>query len=246
MRRSDPVLSSPPRDPCFFSTDFIPRRSKLSSGISRRRSSSAPVVGILGGIGSGKSSVVKRVEGLKIRILDADRIGHELLSDPVIVAAILERFGKEIADEKGKICRSALADRVFGATDEHKTAKRDLEALLHPGIRQEIKAGIRTTPPDVDVVILDAALLLEAGWDSVCDILIFIDAPEQVRRERVMRNRNWPPDELRRREATQFSIEKKKQAADYVVDNSESIKSAADELTRILRKIVDGKDAGNP
>lgn len=197
-----------------------------------------PVVGILGGIGSGKSSVVRQVCGFRLQIIDADGIGHERLQDPEIQAQIRTHFGNEAFAVDGTVNRSRLAQLVFGQEPQHETARKQLNSILHPAIRREIHLQIDAAFRDVEAVILDAALLLEGGWDATCDWLIYIDTPQRIREERVLQNRGWSAAELARREATQLSLEIKKNRAHFVVDNSGSLAQAAHQMQQVFHSIL--------
>ncbi len=87
-------------------------------------------------------------------------------------------------------------------------------------------------------MILDAALLLEGGWDTTCDWLIFVETPEAVRQQRVQANRGWSADELSKRETTQWSVDTKKERADFIVDNSGTIQTAAAQMTQIFDSLL--------
>lgn len=200
-----------------------------------------PVIGILGGIGSGKSSVVRQVDGFRFRIVDADRIGHEFLHDSQIKQALTDCFGQEIISETGDVNRSALAKRVFGDSDEQKADLQRLNQILHPAIRREIHSQIDSAPKDVDAVILDAALLLEGGWDATCNWLVFVDTPQHIREQRVMQNRGWSIEELAKREARQWSLQAKKDRADFVVDNSGTIAESAAQMKKVFTSILPAK-----
>jgi dephospho-CoA kinase len=218
--------------------------------LSSRSSSSAdhvrpPVVGILGGIGSGKSSVVQSITGLNLLIVDADRIGHELLLNSDIKTQIRTAFSAAVFDDTGAVDRSKLAKIVFGTSAEQNEARRQLDQILHPAIRREIQTQIRTVSTDVDAVILDAALLLETGWDAECHWLILVDTPEEIREHRVVLNRNWSPEEFARREATQWTIEAKRSRADYIVDNSGSMEDAAASMSQIFTSLLSADSDGN-
>jgi len=196
------------------------------------------VIGILGGIGSGKSSVVRHVTGYRFCIVDADRIGHDLLSDFTIQLALRRCFGDEIFSSEDIVDRSRLAKRVFGDSSVQKAALVRLNTILHPAIRREIYSQIDSASRDVDAVILDAALLLEGGWDASCDWLIFVDTPLRIRKHRVRENRGWTAEELARREAAQWSTESKKDRADFVVDNSGSLDESAVQMKQVFRSIL--------
>lgn len=196
------------------------------------------MIGILGGIGSGKSSVVRTVSSHNLHIINADKVGHKLLSDPAIRNQIRDQFGQDVFSDEQTIDRSLLAKRVFGDTPKHQTARKQLNSILHPAIRREIHSEIDSVSRDVDAVILDAALLLEGGWDATCDWLIFVDTPEPLRQQRVQENRGWSAGELSKREATQWSIDAKKERADFLVDNSGTIETAAAQMTQIFISLL--------
>lgn len=196
-----------------------------------------PVIGILGGIGSGKSSVIRAVKGWNLVFIDADKIGHDLLKHPLIIAKLREAFGDQIFEGKD-VNRSQLADVVFEGTEQSKLALETLNSILHPEIRTEILNQIHSADKDVDAVILDAALLLEGGWAKHCDHLIFIDTPFEIRQQRVIANRGWDQNELQQREARQIAVADKKSQADYIVDNSRSLKAACEDMTEVLTSIL--------
>jgi dephospho-CoA kinase len=205
-------------------------------------------------------------ESPRYAVLDADAAGHNALGDPDVKAAVVQRFGPSVLGEDGTIRRSSLAAEVFGETPAHRQAKSDLEAIVHPAIRHALKTQIdqahRRGPdkpesteaklgsrPDVNpaapaALLLDAAVLLEAGWRDVCDAVVFVDAPEPIRQRRVAENRGWPPDELGRRQISQLDLEQKRRAADFVVDNSGRLETAAEALRRIVEQVIE-RTAGN-
>lgn len=195
------------------------------------------MVGILGGVGSGKSSVVRQVTTLRLHIIDADRIGHDVLLRQDISAQLRAAFGDSIFTDD-QVDRSRLAGLVFGESETHTTNRTTLNDIVHPAIRQEIHRQIQTAAMDLDAVILDAALLLEGNWDAHCDWLIFVDTPTEIRIQRVIDNRGWTAEELHRRESSQTSIAVKRDRADFVVDNSGSLESAARQMTEILESVT--------
>lgn len=200
------------------------------------KNSSPPVVGIVGGIGSGKSSVVRSITDIPLTVIDADRAGHKLLKDPKIKNALVDEFGESILTNL-EIDRALLADRVFGPDEAHSQSLAVLNQILHPVIRKEIHRQIRNARHSA-AVILDAALLLEGGWADDCDAIIFIDTPLSLRQQRVRVNRGWSAEELSRREARQWNLEKKRNAADFVVENSSTPAKSAEEMKKILGRII--------
>lgn len=188
-----------------------------------------PVIGIVGGIGSGKSALANALnEYFQCGRLDADAAGHRALARPEVKASLRTAFGESIFDTQGEILRPQLAAIVFGVKEQQQAARAKLEAIVHPIIRKEVvdQLELHQIRMDCDIILLDAALLIEAGWSNDCDAVIFVDVPDQIRRKRVQQ-RGWSADELARREASQLSLAEKKERADLVVDNSRDIQSAA-------------------
>jgi dephospho-CoA kinase len=142
---------------------------------------------------------------------------------------------------EGLVRRECIAREVFGADETHREAKRDLENIVHPVIREDLRRQIDDTRQSaVDVVLLDAAVLLEAEWNPLCDAIVFLDTPIEQRRARVQASRGWSADELARREESQLPLVEKRAVADFVVDNSGSLDEAGEQLLRILRERLIG------
>lgn len=196
------------------------------------------VVGIVGGIGSGKSSIVRLVKSPRLHIVDADRIGHRLLQDPGIRDALQRELGAHILVD-GEVDRRRLAQLVFGNVPEARERLARLNAILHPAIRERIHAEIQSVPAAIDVIVLDAALLLEAGWESECDAIVFLDTPLKLRRRRVLETRAWSAAELADREATQWPLSQKRAASDCVIDNAGLPATAAEQLAQFLQQLVE-------
>ena len=191
------------------------------------------VLGLLGGIGSGKSAVAAELVKQGGCLINADRLGHEALAQPDIKRSVLARFGADIVDPQGAIDRKKLGARVFGDESE----LRALEAIVFPyigaGIRREIDEAQRRD--DVRFVVLDAAVMLESGWNGVCDQLIFVDAPRPLRLERVRRQRGWTEADLQARESLQMPLAEKRSRADAVIDNGSTMQRLADQVSALLR-----------
>jgi dephospho-CoA kinase len=179
------------------------------------------VVGLIGGIGSGKSQVATAFARHGARIIAGDQLGQAALRDPDIRARVASRWGDELLDHHGDIDRRRLAAIVFADASERKA----LEALTHPWIRRRIRADLEEAraDPRVPLIVLDAAIMLEAGWNEVCDRLVYIDAPPAVRLQRVMRQRGWTEEEVTAREQAQLPLTEKVVRADHVLDNSSSL-----------------------
>ena len=194
------------------------------------------VVGIIGGIGSGKSAAGRILNRLGARVLDADASAHRVLNSAEVKKALVEKFGTEILDGNGGVDRAALASEVFGP--EGEAARRWLEELVHPEVRRfllsELKAARESNTP---VVILDVPLLLESPLGEECDHVLFLKVDDAIRRARV-KQRGWSPEDLAAREAAQTPLAEKEDRADVVVDNNgsiEDLESALKELHRVWK-----------
>jgi dephospho-CoA kinase len=189
------------------------------------------VVGVLGGIGAGKSEVAAALASRSGgRVLVADTLGHEALRRPEIRDALVSRLGDSILRD-GEIDRRRLAAMVF-ANKDHLAY---LESLVHPWIRHRLdEEAKRAREERVPLLVIDAALLLEAGWRGVCDRLVFVDAPPEVRLERVKRDRGWSAEDARRREAAQLPLTRKRSVADHIIDNSSSHESLVHQVDDLL------------
>jgi len=198
-----------------------------------------PVIGIVGGVGSGKSSVAKALaELVPVAIVDADRLGHQALELPGVQSQLRRRFGEAIFDAAGKVVRAELAKQVFGDSPAAVVARADLEAITHPEIGRLARAqqaGYRQANA-VRWIVLDAALLLEANWRTFCDVVVFIDVPEELRIDRVRMQRGWSRAEWERREASQWPVARKRSAADVVISNAGDVRTAAAALQMELER----------
>ncbi len=198
-----------------------------------------PVIGLLGGIGSGKSTVAAELAALGCGCVDADTIGHELLKDPQVKAELAERWGQGIFDEAGNVNRKALAEAAFASRQETDA----LNIIMHPRIRRRMVDQIDAfgADPSARAVVIDAALLLETDWHELCDVFIFISTPEDLRAERVRQVRGWDSRTLKRRENLQIPLDIKADKADYTVNNSLSESSLREQIRLVFHRIIQGK-----
>jgi dephospho-CoA kinase len=196
--------------------------------------SAAPpiVIGLAGGIGSGKSAVASILAELGCVVIDSDREARAALNLPQVRDQLVRWWGPAIVGPDGKVDRSAVASIIF-ADDAQR---RRLESLVHPLVRVRREEAIeRARGAGVPAVVVDAPLLFEAGVDRECDVVVFVDAPRAAREERVRTNRGWDPDELSRREKAQWGLETKRSLADYVLPND----AGPDELKARVRALLD-------
>jgi len=209
----------------------------MTSVVARVRS--IPVIAFLGGIGSGKSAVVNEfARRTNAIVINADQVGHEVLKIPEVIFQITEVFGTEVLDSQQQIDRKSLASKVFGDSADKNAAREQLEQIVHPEIRNQIEQTIKNSrlANEVDFILLDAAVLLEARWDSACDLIVFVDVPEHLRLKRVQEGRNWTAEEFRRREASQLDLPLKKAKSHIQIQNDSTVKQAVDQLEQQLKK----------
>jgi len=201
----------------------------------------APVIGLVGGIGSGKSHLARKLlEKHPIEIVEGDSAGHLVLEDLPVQEELRKIFGSSIFTPEGKVDRPKLGRLVFGTTPEQQAARSNLEKIVHPRITEILKGQLERarSRAGIEAVILDAALIVEAGWRHFCDAVVFVDTPYEERLARVSRQRGWDRDELDAREASQLPLEQKRKEAQYVVDNSGDGPSAQSQLEEIYSRIV--------
>jgi dephospho-CoA kinase len=197
------------------------------------------VVGLLGGVASGKSLVAQQLAQHGAAVLDADRAGHAVLCLPAIEAAVRARWGDRVFGPDGRIDRAQVARIVFAAPPEGPRERRFLEQLSHPEIGRLLDQQAQAlAAAGKRVAVLDAPLLVEAGWDRLCSKLIFVDAPPDVRLDRA-RQRGWTEEEYLARQNAQESLDSKRRRADLIIDNSGPPGATAAQVDRIWPSLVE-------
>jgi dephospho-CoA kinase len=198
--------------------------------------SGPPVIGLLGGVGSGKSAVAGVFEAMGCIVANADADAHLVLGEPSVQAMLRERWGDGVVLADGETDRTAIGRIVFADPDERGW----LESIVHPMVSERRKASFDAAPAGVPALVMDAPLILEAGLDGDCDHLVFIECPLMIREQRVSRTRGWDEGELRRREAAQHPLEEKRLRADFTITNAGDLDSVTDQVSSILSSISEG------
>ncbi len=195
-----------------------------------------PVIGILGGIGSGKSTIAAEFAKLGCKVIDADRIAHELLEEPPVREKIVSLFGQAVLDSSGKIDRRKLAEVVFA--DDHMLAS--LNRIIHPLVLQRTKELIERSKSQnqIKAIVLDMPLLVEVGWHKRCDKLIFVDCEQKLRQERA-KKMGFNKKQIKIRENFQISLDSKASLADNTIENNSDFSAIAKQVTGIFSYIVD-------
>ena len=198
------------------------------------------VIGLTGGIGTGKSEAARYLVSLGADLIDADVVGHEAYRPHAEAwCRVVEAFGQGILGPENGIDRRALGAIVF--SDSEQLAR--LNGIMHPlmaGMVQERIDDFREE--EAEAVVVEAALLFEAGWDSLVQEVWVTDSPVDVVVERLAQRNGMSEEEARRRISSQMSREERLERADFVIDNStdvESMRGAIDELweTRVKERI---------
>lgn len=195
-----------------------------------------PVIGLMGGPGSGKSTVAKLFAELGCAIIDADRLAHDALQLDLVKQQVRERWGDAVFDTGGDVDRSALGRIVFA----DPAALQDLEAIIHPRVHEGRLQERKQHQADAKVVAIieDCPLLLESKLDQQCDKLVFVDAPDETRLQRVQSSRGWDAVELKKRDEKQLPLDTKRQAADYVISNDQDLAHTREQVRNVLQSIT--------
>ena len=176
------------------------------------------MIGLTGGIGAGKSAVAERLAAHGAVIVDSDRLAREAVEkgSPGL-AKVVEAFGPEVLAADGTLDRSALAQRVFN----DDAARKRLEQIIHPYVRERTAAIVASAPPDA-VVVNDVPLLVEAGLAAAYDKVIVVLADTSTRVDRLVRLRGMPEEDARARIAAQATDDQRRAVADIVIQNDGS------------------------
>jgi dephospho-CoA kinase len=174
------------------------------------------LVGLTGGIGSGKTTVAGLLEKRGAVVFDADRLAREAVARGTAAHdRVVERFGPKIVGSDGEIDREALAEVVFADPG----ARRDLEAIVHTEVRRLFAEGVAAYRGTDKIVVLSAPLLVETAMDREFQVLIVVSAPEETQVERLTRDRRMSEADVRSRIGAQMPLEAKTAVADIILDN---------------------------
>ena len=192
-----------------------------------------PIIGLIGAIGAGKSAVAAALAKRGGVVVDADKLGHEVLELPDVKQQLADRWGSEVLKDDGTVNRRAIGSIVF----QDLTERHALEAIVFPAIRKRAEEAITKLQADdrIRFVVLDAAVMLEAGWHDACDKIVFIDAPRDIRIQRLATRSGWTEAELAMRESAQLPLDVKRARADVVIMNAGSLEELQNHVDRVLK-----------
>ena len=197
------------------------------------------LIGLMGGIASGKSTLGNIFKSFGAELIEADKIAHKILDYKRVKKNIVDLWGEDLLIE-GKIDRKALSKIVFSDDKKSNDELSKLEDIIHPLLRRRIFQKMQNfSQKNKKIVVLDIALLWEGGLKEICDILVFIDTPLSIRQKRASENRNWEISEVLTRERFQENIKTKKKAAHFIIENKGDIEKTSKNAMKIWKKIVD-------
>lgn len=194
------------------------------------------IIGILGGIGAGKSAVAREFGGLGCAVIDADLIVHELLDRQEVAREIVEEFGNEIISEEGLIDRGKLADIIFS----NKINVSRINEILHPLVFERINELIEEYMGSCEVraIVLDIPLLMECGRLDLCDKLVFVACNAENRADRVSKKGPGHENRLKKREKFQISLDRKAEIAHYIINNNSDLSGLADQVAHLFSTLM--------
>jgi dephospho-CoA kinase len=198
------------------------------------------VIGIIGGIAGGKTWVAQALGRWGAAVIEADRLGHAVLETAEVKRQLRQRWGEGVFGPDGQVDRAAVARRVFAPPPSGPEELAFLEGLTHPRIATRIRRrlGQLRKQGDVRVAVLDAPLLLKAGWDAFCDLLLFVEVPSDVREQRA-RERGWTRQEFQARQAAQTPLDLVRRRADVTIDNAGPPDRTLEQLETVWRSVVE-------
>jgi len=169
-------------------------------------------------------------------VISSDEIAQRALDSQDVLDTIRQWWGPQVIDPNGRADRRRIARLVF----EDSFQRKRLESILHPRVAQERERRMQEARKRADVraIVLDSPLLFESGIEKECDYVVFVEAPDEVRRARVAQGRGWSADELSRREQTQESPDSKRERSDYICVNDSDLNTLRLRVQDIFDQIV--------
>jgi dephospho-CoA kinase len=200
------------------------------------KSKKKPIIGILGGISSGKSTVAAEFAKLGCKVIDADKIVHELLRKTGVRKKITTLFGRAILNSVGEIDNQKLAKVVFADTEKLSS----LNKIIHPLVLERTEGLIKryNLQSRIKAIVLDMPLLAEVGWAKRCDRLIFVNCKRKIRIDRAKKMKGFDENQIKIRENFQISLDKKASIADNAIDNNSDFQALVRQVADIFSYIV--------
>ena len=197
------------------------------------------VIGLIGGIGSGKSSVSSILNSLGVDVIDADKVGHEAYTpNSEGWRKVISAFGKDIVGPENEIDRKKLGSIVFSDPSEMEKLNKLMHPIIHNLVEEKIK---NLADQGINVVVLEAAILIEANWQDLTDEIWLAKANREVVIERVQLRNNFSREEIIKRIESQMSNNDREKHADIVIDNDGTIKQLEETVKTLWQSRVNGR-----
>jgi dephospho-CoA kinase len=195
-----------------------------------------PLIGVIGGIASGKSTVAAEFGKLGCAVIDADAIAHESLREAPVREEVVRLFGPGVVNSRGEVDRRRLASVAFA--DERRLSA--LNHVIHPHVLQRTEELIAqyNKESDIPAIVLDMPLLIEVGWADRCDRVIFVACDRARRAERARRKGLLDEMDIEIRENSQISLDKKAELADNIIDNNSDFSTLVRQIQDIFSDII--------
>ena len=197
------------------------------------------VIGLIGGIGSGKSSVSAILHSLGVEIIDADKVGHEAYTpNSEGWKKVISVFGQDIVGPENEIDRKKLGSIVFSDPSEMEKLNKLMHPIIHNLVEEKIKL---LSHQGVKVVVLEAAILIEANWQDLTDEIWLAKSNQEVVIERVQLRNNFTREEIIKRIQSQMSNDEREKHSDIVIDNNGTIEQLEEKVKTLWQSRVNGR-----
>ncbi len=197
---------------------------------------SSLIIGLTGNIGCGKSATAGIFEEMGAYVIEADRVGHLILKREEVKEELVELFGESILDKEGKVSRKKLRGVVF----KDKSKLKKLNSILHPLIGQVVKEKIKSSPKKV--VVVEAALIFEAGWESLMNKIVVVNCSKDKQIERIIKDTSLTKDEIEAVMRAQLPSSEKIFRADFVLENEGDLTHLRKDVEKLWVKLTKDED----
>jgi dephospho-CoA kinase len=198
-----------------------------------------PIIGMAGGIGSGKSFVARIFGELGCQVIDSDQLAKAAYDDRMVKRVIRGWWGGSVFLPTGEVDKRAMAAKIFSSGDAPMERRR-LENLIHPIVESARKRQMEASADDPAIIafVLDSPLLFETGLNQQCDAVVFVEAGAEERARRLAETRRWDAEEIARRENLQLPLDKKLEMSEYVVKNTADAADVRRQVSHVLSRIL--------
>ena len=196
------------------------------------------VIGLTGGIGTGKSTVSRILKERGYEVIDLDVIAHEVIRFPQVIEKIVENFGKEILEnnnsENDIISREKLGKIIF----RNKEKRLILNSIMHPEILHSMREKILKYKKENKIIFVEIQLLFEVQWEKEFDSILLVSADEKTQIQRVLKRDNRTYEEALNIINSQMSLDEKKKKSDFIIENNGSILELEQKVDEFLKKLI--------